>query len=181
MKTLNKPNKSNETELIKQTTQLIDNYWNELLSEDNVYYASSLGNELATRKIIKNFIEFYEQGKIIPVSDSTEPVLCLMEMVRILEDVLNVDMHIPGNRKGELPKTMRLAKRSTPENIIRDKVIHRVFDFLRYGSGIPGRSYEDCSDIFLRALEQSDKRGGVEDGGLTPENINKIYQRMRER
>ncbi len=164
--------------LVDHLVEYINQEWDRQLTEVASFYAGEFGDEQAARDLIKTFIEYCDDVKINP-DGSQEALACWHAMRRMLQRVLDVDMAKPANRKGDLPKAMGLVSRRGAVNLIRDHVIYYACDHAKYNTGVPGRPDEECFDLVAAAIEKTKKFGDIEDGGLTPEQIKKIYQRGR--
>ena len=172
-------NEEEREKLVKYISQYIIDQWTEQESKIAQFYAGDSGDESAARKLISTFIEYCDTAKINP-DDSQEASVCFHAMRRVLGRVMDVDMSKSANRKGDLPKALGLVSRRDASNIIRDHVIYYACDHLKFNTGVPGRSDEDCFDIVMAAMEHTKKFGTIEDAGLTSEQIKKIYYRRRE-
>jgi hypothetical protein len=125
------------------------------------------GLHIDAKQSMIDFVDYCENLQITP-GQNTAARDCLINIKRILENVLKVDMRLPANRKGDLPAALGLVSRKKDENQIRDQVIYLAYDHARYGTGVPGRVHDECDSAVSRALEEAK---GIK---LDTENVRKI-------
>jgi hypothetical protein len=115
----------------------------------------------ATRRILQTFIDNHFSNSY----DLTTEI----EVVRIIQAVLAVDMNKPANRKGDLPKALRLVTRADAVERCQGRAIYKMVDKARYGLGqVNGRA--DSVNAVATVLE---RLGETVDTGT----IDKIYGR----
>ena len=151
-------NEKERDEVVRYISRYIIDQLAEQENEIAQFYVGQSGDESAARNLISTFIEYCDTAKINPDA-SPEASVCFHAMRRVLGRVLDVDMSKAANRKGDLPKALGLVSRRDASNIIRDRVIYYACDHLKFHTGVPGRTDEDCFDIVMAAMEHTKNLG----------------------
>ena len=107
-----------------------------LVSRKDGYGAN--GDSNAARDLLEDFIERYENLEFYG-GQNLKANECLEQIKQIVENVLNVDMSKPSNRKGALPKALGLVSRKDAEKTIRDQVIFETIEHLQFYTGVDER------------------------------------------
>jgi len=111
------------------------------------------GQEDSVREMIEAFIK----TDYIPTKGGLAAQGVVMTMQKMMRRVLDVDMTLPANRKGDLPRVMGLASRKNDYTRLRDQVIYHTFDHARYNTGKAGRPLRVCAALVLDAFDASGK------------------------
>jgi hypothetical protein len=96
--------------------------------------------------------------------------------IRLIRRALKVDMRVPANRKGELPRALglvgRAAKATTVEHFAIVMMMNRLRDYSAEDGSFPYSSKRKAADAVVEGFYVA----GI-DRRLKPENVGKIYER----
>ena len=130
-----------DQEIIDQTAQLIREWWDEELAHGD--------NPAASRATLERFVTMYFKGEI-GVSGGIANSSALTRVVKMIEGVLDVDMALDRNRRGDIPDALGLVSRSNEEAV--HHVIAKAVDHVRYYTGFPGRPIDKAAELVADAV-----------------------------